>query len=454
MMSPADPSAAAQAGRGITTGGNNRILLKGGTVLTLDRTIGDFEAADVLIEGSKIAAVGRNLKAEAQTIDASNMIVMPGFVDTHHHQYETILRSILPDGLLQGPKSYTSDIQGIYTPVYRPEDARISELVASLSQINAGVTTGVDTSQVSHTPEHTDACIAGLREAGRRTLFAYSNGVGPGARYPQDIRRLRMQYFSSGDQLLTLAMGGGLDPNTWALAREVGAPIVNHVVGNTAGLEAMGKAGLMKADNEYIHCTQLSKTAWKMIADSGGHVSIATAIEMQMRHGMPPIQEALDHGITPSLSVDVETNMAADMFTVMRSTFTLQRALLNERVIAGEQNLPALVTSRQVLEMATIQGARDSHLDQKIGTLTPGKDADLIMLRTDTINVMPLNNAAGAVVTLMDTSNVDTVFIGGKLMKRNGQLVGVDIARIRREAEASRLAVLMRAGVKPNRLGT
>jgi cytosine/adenosine deaminase-related metal-dependent hydrolase len=451
MPSPGD-TAASQTGA-IRTGGTNRILLKGGVVLTLDRALDDFESADVLIEGSKIAAVGRNLKAEAQTIDASNMILMPGFVDTHHHQYETILRSVLPDGLLQGPKSYTSDIQGIYTPAYRPEDARISELVASLNQINAGVTTGVDTSQVSHTPEHTDACIAGLREAGRRTLFAYSAGVGPGVKYPQDIRRLRTQYFSSSDQLLTLAMGGGLDRNTWALAREVGAPIVNHVVGNTAGLEAMGKAGLMKADNEYIHCTQLSKTAWKMIADTGGHVSIATAIEMQMRHGMPPIQEALDHGITPSLSVDVETNMAADLFTVMRSTFLLQRALLNERVIAGEQNLPALVTSRQVLEMATIQGARDSHLDHKIGTLAPGKDADIIMLRTDTINVMPVNNAAGAVVTLMDTSNVDTVFIAGKLMKRNGQLVGVDLAKIRREVEASRVAVLMRAGVTPNRLG-
>jgi cytosine/adenosine deaminase-related metal-dependent hydrolase len=452
-MPPADPSAGAQAGRGITTGGNSRILLKGGTVLTLDRAIGDFETADVLIEGAKIAAVGRDLKAEAQTIDASHMIVMPGFVDTHHHQYETILRSILADGILNGPRSYTSDIQGIFTPAYRPEDARISELVASLSQINAGVTTGVDTSQVSHTPEHTDACIDGLREAGRRTLFAYSNGVGPAARYPQDIRRLRTQYFSSNDQLLTLAMGGGLDPATWALARQVGAPIVNHVVGNTAALEAMGKSGLMKADNEYIHCTQLSETAWKLIADTGGHVSIATAIEMQMRHGMPPIQQAIDHGITPSLSVDVETNMAADMFTVMRSTFTLQRALLNERVIAGEPNLPALLTCRQVLEMGTIQGARDSHLDHKIGTLTPGKDADIIMLRTDTINVMPVNNAAGAVVTLMDTSNVDTVFIAGKLMKRNGQLVGVDLAKIRREVEAARVAVLTRAGVKPNRLG-
>jgi cytosine/adenosine deaminase-related metal-dependent hydrolase len=423
-------------------------------VLTLDRAIGDFENADVLIEGKKIAAIARSIKAEAQVIDASNMIVMPGFIDTHHHQYETILRSILADGILNGPKSYVSDIQGIFTPAYRPEDARISELVASLSQINAGVTTGVDTSQVSHTPEHTDACIDGLSEAGRRTLFAYSQGVGSGVRYPQDIRRLRTQYFSSSDQLLTLAMGGGLDASTWALAREIGAPIVNHVVGNPGVLEALGKAKLMGPDNEYIHCTQLSDTAWKMIADSGGKVSIATAIEMQMRHGMPPIQRALDHGVTPSLSVDVETNMAADMFTVMRATFILHRALLNERVLAGEQNVPALLTCRQVLEMATIQGARDSHLDHKVGTLTPGKEADIVMLRTDAINVMPLNNAAGAVVTLMDTSNVDTVLIAGNVMKRGGRLVGVDLPKIRRTVEASREAVLARAGYRGNRLGS
>ena len=424
---------------------NDRILLKGGMVLTLDRNLGDFENADVLVEGKKIAAVQPNLKAEAQIIDASNTIVMPGFIDTHHHQYETILRSILADGLLAGPKSYQSEIQAILTPVYRPEDAQIAELVASLSQINAGVTTGVDTSQVSHTPEHTDACIDGLLKAGRRTLFAYSQGVGPGVRYPQDIRRLRMRYFSSDDQLLTLAMGGGPDANIWALAREVGAPIVNHIVGNSEALEQLGKAGLMRADNEYIHCVRLSQAAWKFIADTGGKVSIATPIEMQMRHGMPPIQTALDHGIRPSLSVDVETNMAADMFTVMRSTFTLHRTLLNERALAGEQKLPPLLTCRDVLEMATIEGARVSHLDHKVGTLTPGKEADIIMLRTDAINVAPLNNAPGAIVTLMDSSNVDTVLIAGKVMKRGGKLVGVDLNKIRRTVEVSRDAVLARA---------
>src|SRR5437899_6752067 len=249
-------------------------------------------------------------------------------------------------------------------------------------------------------------------------------------------------------------MGGGADANVWRLAREVGAPIVNHIVGNAAALEQLGAAKMMGPDNEYIHCVRLSEAAWKLIADTGGKVSIATAIEMQMRHGMPPIQMALDNGIRPSLSVDVETNMSADMFTVMRSTFTLHRTLINERALSGEQNLPRLLTCRDVLEMATIEGARVSHLDHKVGTLTPGKEADIIMLRTDAINVAPLNNAPGAVVTLIDTSNVDTVLIAGKLMKRGGKLLGVDLPRIRRTVEASRDAVLRRAGYTRNLFGS
>src|SRR5579863_7723613 len=267
---------------------NRRILLQGGVVLSLDRAVGDFEKADVLIEGNKIAAVGPNLAAKARSalvVNATDRIVMPGFIDTHHHQYETALRSILADGGLglygDGPKNYMSVIQGILTPVYLPEDAYISELVASLNQINAGVTTTVDTSQVSHSPAHSDACIAGLKESGRRAVFAYSAGVGPANQYPQDLTRLRKQYFSSSDQLLTLALNAQPDAEQWKLARSVGAPIVSHIVGSGFGdLAGMGTAGLMGPDNEYIHCTQLSEDIWKRIVDTGGKVSIAPAIEM------------------------------------------------------------------------------------------------------------------------------------------------------------------------------
>jgi cytosine/adenosine deaminase-related metal-dependent hydrolase len=438
---------------------NHRILLKGGMVLSLDPGVGDFENGDVLIGGKKILAVGRNLNATASVVDASGMIVLPGFVDTHHHQYETILRGILADGVLgsvnDGKKTYQGVIQGIFTPVYQPEDAYISELVASLNQLNAGVTTTVDTSQVSHTPAHSDACIAGLKESGRRAVYTYSPGLGPGSQYPKDLLRLQSQYFSSADQLLTLELNAAPNADNWALARQAGVPIICHIVGDRSGnFEAMGKAGLMGPDNEYIHCTQLNETHWKMIADTGGKVSIAPAIEMQMRHGMPPLQTALDHGIEPSLSVDVECNMTADMFSIMRTTFTLQRALVNERSLAGEQNLPPLVTCREVIEMATIGGARAAHLDHKIGTLTPGKEADIIMLAIDRINVFPVNNVPGTVVTLMDTSNVDNVFVAGKVAKWQGKLVGIDLSRVRRMIEKSRDGVLARAGYSSDRFGT
>src|SRR6516225_1935190 len=287
--------------------------------------------------------------------------------------------------------------------------------------LNAGVTTTVDTSQVSHTPAHSDACITGLKESGRRAVYTYSPGLGPGSQYPKDLLRLKTQYFSSTDQLLTLELNAAPNADNWALARQASVPIICHIVGDRSGnFEAIGKAGLMGPDNEYIHCTQLDETHWKMITDTGGKVSIAPAIEMQMRHGMPPLQAALDHGIQPSLSVDVECNMTADMFSIMRATFTLQRALVNERTLAGEQNLPPLVSCREVIEMATIGGARAAHLDHKIGTLSPGKEADIVMLAADRINVFPLNNVPGTVVTLMDTSNVETVFVAGKIVKWRG----------------------------------
>src|ERR1700732_2981747 len=426
------------------------IVLKDGIVLSMDSQVGDFEKADVLIQGKKIISVGPNVSvpAHAMIVNAAGMIVMPGFIDTHHHQFETPLRGILSDGLLGTAGDTVSTYQGMildtFAPAYLPEDARLGELVASLSQMSAGVTTTIDTSQVSLTPEHTDACIAGLQQSGRRALFAYSTGPGLKSEYPQDIVRLRKQYFSSDEELLTLALGDETNADRWKLARSVGAPIVSHIV-NMSTLEPMIKAGLMGPDNEYIHCTRSgNETLWKTIADTGGKVSIAPAIEMQMRHGMPPIQAALDHSIRPSLSVDVECNMTADMFSIMRSAYTLQRALLNERALAGEQNLPTLVTCRAVIEFATVAGARVGPGDSKVGTLTPGKEADIIMLATDRINTFPLNNVPGTIVTLMDTSNVENVFVAGKVVKWQGKLVGMDLNRLRGDIEKSRDGLLAR----------
>jgi len=424
------------------------ILLKGGCVLSLDPGVGDFDTADVLIDGATIAAVGPNLTAaNAQVIDASHAIVMPGLVDTHRHMWEGSLRNILPNGLLS---DYTRDITGAARAVFRPEDAHAGDLVSALGAINAGVTTVLDWSHIGNSPEHTDAAIAGLKESGIRSVYAFGGGTaGPRNRFPQDIRRLRRQYFSSSDQLLTLAMATAADAASWAVAREVGAPITLHV--NGAGSLVLMTSS-MRSDCTYIHCNNLSEEEWRLIASTGGHVSIAGPIEMEMGHGIPPFQQALAHGIRPSLSVDVETEMPGELFTQMRTAFTLQRMQVLARERAGEKNLPALLTVREVVEFATIEGARANALDAKIGTLTPGKQADVVLLRHDRINVLPLNNAYAAVVQGMDTSNVDTVFIAGKLMKSGGQLVGVDVARVQRLAEASRDYILSKTGWNTSRI--
>ncbi len=432
--------AGAIAGPAFAQVGPGRTLIKGGVVLSFDRGIGDFDKADVLIEGRKIVAVRPNLSAEGTVVDASNMIVLPGFIDTHHHLYQSALRNVLANGTLA---DYFRDISGAATNHYRPEDAYVGNLIGALRAIDAGITTITDTSQVSNTPEHSDALIKGLKDSGVRAIYAYSRGSGPDAKFPGDVERLSKQHFASADQLVTLALGTAVNKDQWLTARKLGLRIFTHVVGGNPGVgpdEVMklGDEGLMGPDNVYIHFTNATNDQIRRIKSTGGSLSIACPIEMAMRHGMPPIQQALDAGIRPSLSSDVETTMAADMFSQMRSVFTLQRALLNERSIRRERDLPALLTARDVIEFATLQGARADGLDAKIGTLAPGKEADIIMLRTDLPNTLPFNNAYGAIVTAMDTSNVDTVFIAGKAVKRAGKLVGVDLDRVRRQASASR----------------
>ncbi len=387
-------------------------------------------------------------------VDATNRIVMPGFIDTHHHFYQGILRNILSNGLLN--PDYNRDISNTLTAPYQPADVYAGTLISALGMIDMGTTTAVDTSQVNHTPEHSDAGIRALQESGLRVVYAYSRGAGAGAQYPQDIVRLRQTYFTSDDQLLTLALGGeprrgGCSP----IAREIGVRTVSHGVNNNTErtLIELGRAGLMKPGDEYIHCTHLSDDAWRLIKDTGGHVSLAVPIEMAMGHGMPPIQEALDHGMRPSLSSDVDVTMAQDPFTVMRAAFTLQRLNVLQRARRGEQNLPPLLTWRDVLEFATIEGARCAMLEDKVGTLTPGKEADIVLLAADRLNVWPLNNVPGAVVNLMNPMNVDTVFIAGKVKKWRGNLVGVDLPRVLRLAQEARDGVVRRAGFAANLFG-
>lgn len=441
----------------------DKTLLKSGIVLTLDKKVGNFHQADVLIEGTKIAAVGPNLNVEgAEVIDASDMIVMPGFVDTHRHVWEGILRNIATDLPLEGEAGYRSAVLNTLAPAYRPEDAYVGNLVGLYGAIDAGVTTILDWSHIQATREHGDAVIKALQESGIRAVFAYGYPAWKEPDPQQDtwVREIAKQYFSSKDQLLTFALAPQGPEFTslevakanWSLARELNARITVHVGVGAAGkqgkLAAMGRLGLLKDDTTYVHGTTLSDEEIKMIADTGGTISVSASSEMMMGHGLPPIQKFIDAGLRPSLSVDVETNMPNDMFTQMRTVNSLQKAVIFEKKLARKGGLPAFLSARDVIEFATIEGARANGLLDKTGTLTPGKQADLIMLRTDRPNILPVNDPISAVTWGMDTSNVDSVFVAGRALKRDGRLLNVDLNALMQKAYVSRDHVISKAGFK------
>jgi cytosine/adenosine deaminase-related metal-dependent hydrolase len=435
----------------------------------MDPEVGDVFGGDVLIEDDTIAAVGSELDVgDAEILDARDCIVIPGFVDSHRHTWETVIRGIAPDVSLAG---YFDLVLDQLAPAYRPEDVYAGNYLGSLEAIDAGVTTLLDWSHINNTPEHSDEAIRGLQDGGLRAVYAYGNPNTSLADWwsestresPEDIRRVREQHFSSDDQLITLAMAtrgpGFCTPEVvkhdWELARDIGAPISVHVgmgpyAGRFAMVSQLNEMGLLGPDTTYIHCNYLSDEEFQLIADSGGKVSIAPSVEMIMGHGTPPTGKALAHGLRPSLSIDVVTTVPGDMFTQMRFLFAAERLLCHEAAFAaGNEEEPALLSSREVLEFATIEGARVCGLEDRTGSLTPGKKADLVLIRCDHSNTYPVIDPVSTVVHQADTRNIDTVMVDGRILKRDGRLVDADLGRARDLAETALDYLLQHTDVQP-----
>ena len=447
----------------------SRIVIRNGFVVSVDPEIGDVPNCDILVEDGRITAVGTGLEiTDAEEIDASGMIAIPGFVDTHRHTWQTPVRGVLPSCTLD---EYFGAMLGNIGTHYRAEDVYAANFVGALEALNAGITTILDWSHVNNTPEHSDEAIRGLREAGIRAVYAHGVPVGgewwaySSLEHPEDIRRLRERYFSSEDQLLTLALAARAPGNTapdvarhdWELARDIGARISVHVGMRLTGVHVrhvqnLHELGLMGPDTTYIHCTDSTDGELDLIAATGGTASVAPYVEMLMGHGVPPTGRLLARGIRPTLSVDVVSSVPGEMFTQMRT------ALAMERILAFTDTPDAAfaptLTHRDVLEFATIDGARACALDHKVGSIAPGKQADIVLVQTKRVNVAPLIDPVATVVVSADTSNVDSVFVAGKAVKRHGELVGIDLRRALGMVEESRDYLLGKAGLLPEWLAS
>ncbi|MGW7467017.1 amidohydrolase family protein [Streptomyces xantholiticus] len=435
-----------------------RILFTGATIVTMDPDLGVLHGADLLVEGETITAIGSDLSRDgAVVVDASGTILTPGFVDTHRHAWETQLRRIMPD--VDDLGAYVMSTLAGYATVYRPEDIYVGTRLAALTAIDSGITCMLDFSHNSRTPDHSDAAVQGLIDTGIRGVHA-SMGPHFGAwdrQWPGDLTRLKEKYFASDDQLLTLRLatlatdeiaGPALAYGTELArtAKDLGIGVsVDAVFGTSSSQAILGwdKGGILGSDLTLIHATGLTQEAWKAIGESGTTIALAPTSDAQigLETAIPAIDEALSVGVRPGLSIDVEVALVSDMFTQMRALHAIQRMRAVNAVYGTDQQ-PARITTHDVLDFATLQGARTNGLAGVTGSLTPGKKADLLVIRAEDLNNMPLNDPIGTVVLGSDARNISAVLINGEPRKWNGQVLDVDLPALREQVHASREYVL------------
>jgi cytosine/adenosine deaminase-related metal-dependent hydrolase len=432
------------------------LLIKGAHLLTQDPELGEV-VGDVLVRDGKIAEIGPDIDAAegVTVIDGTDRAVLPGFIDTHRHTWQGAVRQT---GIGWDFGAYRQHIQLTWGPEYTPDDVYIGNLIGALGALDAGITTLRDESHIQNSPEHTDAAVRSLQDSGIRGVFAYgwpsidSNKwmLRGEATHPEDIRRVRAELLPDDTARVTLqAMLRGPELSTTevsaadlALARDLGIRSSMHV-GNGPwgpqfrGIGSLGEAGLLGDDLLFIHCCTSDDEELKLLADCGAHASVSAAIEAVLPGlGAPATGRLLKFGIRPSLSIDTEATVAGDMFNVMRAAIAAHGVgvSLDPDHYA---DLPVF-SPRDLLEFATIAGAKASGLDDRTGSITVGKDADLIMFTLDQFTTVPSADIAASIVGAGHPGNVETVLVAGEVKKWQGKLTHPGLDDIRARAEASR----------------
>jgi len=449
--------------------GMSRLLIKSGIIVTMDRDIPDLKQGDVLVENGRITEVAPRIESpDAEILDASNAIVMPGFVNAHIHTWQSGLKGVAGDWAIN---EYLHAMHAGIAPAFKPEDIFIANLTGALTQLNAGVTTMVDWCHNNPTPAHSDAAIEGLAEAGIRAVFLHGSpkpDPKPGQKHfseiphpRSEIERLMRGRFASRDGLLTLGMAI-LGPHyatyevaaqDFTLAREMNLLCSMHVAGSKPktpdGFARLEADGLIGGRINIVHGNNLGMEALRALVGAGATVTVTPECELQMGFGHPVTGKLRALASLPSIGSDVESGMGSDMFTNMRMALQYQRALDNQPVVERTGAAPDHVSipAREALEWATINGARMAGLDRVTGSLTPGKQADIVLLRADDLNLTPVNDPVHSIVFHAGTANVDTVLVGGRTVKKAGKLLYAELPRRKAELAASGHRILAQAGL-------
>jgi 5-methylthioadenosine/S-adenosylhomocysteine deaminase len=433
-------------------------LISGGTVLSMDPAIGDLRRGDVLLRDGEIAAVAASIEAPpgATVIDAGGMIVMPGLVESHRHLFYSAFRGSMVDFTM-------SDWKQEFLPRIAakliPEDVYASTLLGAVEAISQGITTVLDWCSVANTGEHADAALAAIRTGGIRAVFAHGSSIGRklGTEAPAEAwssaRRMREEELADDGGLVRMALALlGPEQTEWeataddiATARDLGLPMSMHVGGRRPapeGVRRLQEGGLLGPDMNFAHCCSTTDEELRMIAAAGATATASPSAEILLGSGTPASGRLREAGLRLALGADSVASASGDLFEEGRMAIAAERVLRASELYADGANVERTeqlgLSTREALEAITSGGAQACWLGEEVGSLTPGKRADVILIRAGDLNLFPAGDVAGTLATCATGSNVDTVLLDGRVVKRGGALVGVDVDGIRAAAEAAR----------------
>ena len=430
----------------IASANQQTTLLKNATIITMD-VQGDLPKGDVLITGDTLTDIGPSIYADdAQVIDASGFIIIPGLINAHMHTWQTALRGLASNWTLL---EYFQKMHAGLATVFEPQDLHIATLVGALNQLNCGTTTLADWCHNNPTPEHNDAAMDGLQKSGIRAAFFHGTakpdpkpGQTPFWEVPHpraEIERLLKAHQGHALVSIQAAVLGphystlGVAVHDFAMAKDLGLIASMHQGGGPArtpdGWEKLEAAGLLGEHINIVHGHALSDEQLKRFCSLGMSFSAAAESEMTQGHGHPITGRLRVFGKAPSLGVDLESVMSGDMLTQARIALGMQRSLDNFAFRAAHGSIPptSTITTREALSWVTSEGARMLKQSHRIGSLAAGKQADLVMIRATDLNMQPVHDAVNTVIMQTSLANIDSVMVAGQWKKRHGQLLGVDL---------------------------